>query len=119
MGITASASKVYRSRKPIVEDVVNKFLNCSDLKHGFARIKCPDCGKLYLLALPPSPRDSPGPGTAAAQMLTWHHSGFHVHNGHRIAQYIIRKPFSEKRNFLQRLLRHGHLPFQEQPRDQA
>jgi len=36
--------------KPLIEEVVNKFLNCGDLKRGFARVKCPDCDKQYVLA---------------------------------------------------------------------
>jgi len=28
--------------RPIVPEVVNKFLDCSDLESGFARIRCKD-----------------------------------------------------------------------------
>jgi hypothetical protein len=29
--------------RPIVGSVVKKFLECGDLKHGFARVRCPKC----------------------------------------------------------------------------
>jgi hypothetical protein len=36
--------KCYRKRygflRPIIPEVVNKFLDCGDLEHGFARIRC-------------------------------------------------------------------------------
>jgi len=44
----------YRSRhgflRPIIPEVVNKFLDCGDLEHGFARIRCDHCQKDHLLA---------------------------------------------------------------------
>jgi len=36
--------------RPVISDVVQKFLQCGDLKQGFARIRCPDCRHEYLLA---------------------------------------------------------------------
>ena len=44
--------KVYESRfeheygylRPIVEEVVDKYLDCVNLKCGLARFKCSDCG---------------------------------------------------------------------------
>jgi hypothetical protein len=35
--------------KPVVEDVVNKYLDCGDLSKGFARIYCENCKKSMLL----------------------------------------------------------------------
>ena len=44
----------YQSRhgylRPIIPEVVNKFLDCGDLEHGFARIRCDHCQKDHLLA---------------------------------------------------------------------
>ncbi len=31
--------------RPVIHTSVEKFLKCGDLKEGFARIKCNDCGK--------------------------------------------------------------------------
>ena len=31
--------------RPIIGTVVRKFLECGDLKHGFARVRCPRCGE--------------------------------------------------------------------------
>ena len=36
--------------RPVVTDVLTKFLDCGDLHHGFARVRCPDCRLEYLLA---------------------------------------------------------------------
>jgi hypothetical protein len=38
--------------RPVVRKVVDRFLDCGDLRHGFARIRCenPDCGHEMLLA---------------------------------------------------------------------
>jgi len=30
--------------RPIVQEVVDKYLDCGNPKCGFARIRCPDCG---------------------------------------------------------------------------
>ena len=44
----------YQSRfgflRPIIPEVVNKFLDCGDLERGFARVRCDDCKHEYLLA---------------------------------------------------------------------
>jgi len=36
--------------RPVIPKVVAKFLDCGDLVHGFARIRCKQCGHEYLLA---------------------------------------------------------------------
>jgi len=41
--------KQYGFLKPVVEDVVNKYLDCGDLTKGFARIYCENCKKSMLL----------------------------------------------------------------------
>ncbi len=41
--------KKYGFLKPVVEDVVNKYLDCGDLTKGFARIYCENCKKSMLL----------------------------------------------------------------------
>jgi len=35
--------------RPVVEKVVERFLACGDLRQGFARVRCGDCGEDYLL----------------------------------------------------------------------
>jgi len=42
--------KTYGYLRPIIEDVVNKYLECGDLSKGFARIVCQKCKQEYLLA---------------------------------------------------------------------
>jgi len=37
--------KRYGFWRPIIGTVVRKFLECGDLKHGFARVRCPKCGE--------------------------------------------------------------------------
>jgi len=41
--------KKYGFLKPVVEDVVNNYLDCGDLTKGFARIYCENCKKSMLL----------------------------------------------------------------------
>ena len=40
----------YGFLRPIIREVVNKFLDCGDLERGFARVRCDDCQHEYLLA---------------------------------------------------------------------
>ena len=40
----------YGQLRPVVEKTVDRFLECGIYRHGFARIRCPDCCKEYLLA---------------------------------------------------------------------
>jgi hypothetical protein len=40
----------YGFLRPIIPEVVNKFLDCGDLERGFARVRCDDCKHEYLLA---------------------------------------------------------------------
>ena len=40
----------YGFYREVVNHVVQKYLACGDLRHGFARIKCPDCRHECLLA---------------------------------------------------------------------
>ncbi len=42
--------KHYGFFRPVISEVVNEYLRCGDLKEGFARVRCPDCGHEYLLA---------------------------------------------------------------------
>jgi hypothetical protein len=42
--------KRYGFLRPVITDVVNKFIDCGDLEHGFARIRCDQCKKDHLLA---------------------------------------------------------------------
>ncbi len=36
--------KEYGYLRPVIHEVVGKYLDCSNPKCGFARIRCPDCG---------------------------------------------------------------------------
>jgi Transposase zinc-binding domain len=36
--------------RPIIGTVVGKFLECGDLKHGFARVRCPKCREEFFVA---------------------------------------------------------------------
>ena len=36
--------------RPVIRDVVDEFLKCGDLHHGFARVRCADCGHDFLVA---------------------------------------------------------------------
>jgi len=43
-------SKQYGFWRPYIEKVIYRYLDCGDLRHGFARVRCKDCGHEYLLA---------------------------------------------------------------------
>jgi hypothetical protein len=36
--------------RPVIRSSIDKFLKCGDVKEGFARVKCKDCGEEYFLA---------------------------------------------------------------------
>ena len=50
----AAYPEVYQPRygalRPIIPEVVHKFLECGNLEHGFARVRCDHCEHEYLLA---------------------------------------------------------------------
>ena len=37
-------SRQYGFFRPYTKEVIYRYLDCGDLHHGFARVKCPDCG---------------------------------------------------------------------------
>jgi len=41
--------KEYGYFRPVIQDVVEKYLDCGNPMCGFARIRCPDCGEERLL----------------------------------------------------------------------
>jgi hypothetical protein len=45
----ARFEREYSYFRPIVKDVVEKYLDCGNPRCGFARIRCPDCGEERLL----------------------------------------------------------------------
>jgi hypothetical protein len=42
--------KQYVYWRPVIRDSIDKFLNCGDLKEGFTRVRCPDCGTEFFAA---------------------------------------------------------------------
>jgi len=42
--------KAYGYWRPVVRSSIDKFMKCGDLKEGFARVRCPDCGKELFMA---------------------------------------------------------------------
>jgi len=36
--------------RPVIRSAIDKFLKCGDLREGFARVRCPDCGKEFFVA---------------------------------------------------------------------
>ena len=36
--------------RPIIRKAIDKFLECGDLRHGFARVRCPKCGEQFFVA---------------------------------------------------------------------
>lgn len=42
--------KGYGYWRPIIRTSIDKFVKCGDLKEGFARVRCPECGKEFFVA---------------------------------------------------------------------
>lgn len=36
--------------RPVIQEAIQKFLECGDIAHGFARVRCDNCGHSYLLS---------------------------------------------------------------------
>jgi hypothetical protein len=36
--------------RPVMRKAIDKFLECGDLRHGFARVRCPQCGEQFFVA---------------------------------------------------------------------
>jgi len=49
-GYDEQFSRQYGFWRPYIAQVIYRYLDCGDLQHGFARVKCKDCGHEYLLA---------------------------------------------------------------------
>ena len=56
----------------LLDGVVARYLDCGIFERGFARIRCPDCALLQRAGLLDEDR--------TRLLLSWHHSGFSVHN---------------------------------------
>jgi hypothetical protein len=41
----------YRFWRPVIAEVIEKYLECGDLTHGFARVRFEHCGHEYILSL--------------------------------------------------------------------
>ena len=50
---TQKHEKSHGFLRPIINEVVDKFLECGDLSKGFARIRCDDCAHEMLLSFSP------------------------------------------------------------------
>jgi len=46
-GYEARFQPRYGFLRPIIPEVVGKFLDCGDLEHGFARVRCDNCQHEY------------------------------------------------------------------------
>ena len=60
----------YGYLRPIVQEVVDKYLDCGNPKCGFARIKCSDCGTEKLLMFSCKTRGF-GPSCHAKRREEW------------------------------------------------
>jgi hypothetical protein len=43
--------KKYGYFRSVISEVVTEYLKCGDLKEGFARVRCQDCGHEFILSL--------------------------------------------------------------------
>jgi len=111
--------------RPVIKDVVEKYLDCGNPMCGFARIRCPDCGEERLLMFSCKTRGfCPSCHakrrevfslllrkqlinlTLIQKVLRWRHTGFNVHSkvratskqeAERVGKYMIRPILSLKR----------------------
>ena len=81
----------------LLDGVVARYLDCGIFERGFARIRCPDCALLQRAGLLDEDR--------TRLLLSWHHSGFSVHNSvtvpagdgralEALARYCLQSPVS-------------------------
>lgn len=42
--------KQYGFLRPVICESIDKFLKCGDLKEGFVRVRCPECGTEFFVA---------------------------------------------------------------------
>jgi len=49
-GYDEQFSRQYGFWRPYIEQVIYRYLDCGNLRNGFARVKCKDCGHEYRLA---------------------------------------------------------------------
>ncbi len=98
----------YGRLRPIIPEVVHKFLDCGDLARGLARIRCDHCEHEYLLAFSCKSRWF----CPSCHQKSQEHSGFNLHAGEQVppeakadledlAQYILRNPFSVEKMTLE------------------
>ena len=36
--------------RPVMRNAIDKYIKCGDLREGFVRVRCPDCGKEFFVA---------------------------------------------------------------------
>ncbi|MEA3422151.1 MAG: transposase zinc-binding domain-containing protein [Acidobacteriota bacterium] len=95
----------YGYLRPVIQEVVNKYLDCGNPKCGFARIRCPECGTERLLTFSCKVRGF-CPSCHAKRREEW---GEWMHSkvrakgkqeAERVGKYMIRPILSLKRLFL-------------------
>jgi len=117
--------KNYGFFRPIIKEVVDRYLDCGNPRCGFARIRCPDCGEERLLMFScrtrgfcPSchskrleewgewMREELISEAIVEKIMGWRHSGFSVHSqvraktreeAERVGKYMIRPLLSLER----------------------
>ena len=66
--------KKYGYFRPVISEVVTEYLKCGDLKEGFARIRCQDCGHEFILSFSPAKEDGfarPAMPKRLSSLPTW------------------------------------------------
>jgi ribosomal protein S27E len=125
--------KEYGHFRPVVKEVVERYLDCGNPCSGFARIRCPDCHSEQLLTFSCKTRgfcpschakrcEEWGQGLLspewAERILSWRHTGFNVHSrirartkteAERIGKYMVRPVLAlDRLSFLEREGRVGY-----------
>jgi hypothetical protein len=105
--------KEYGYFRPVIQDVVERYLHCGNPMCGFARIRCPDCGEERLQMFScktrgfyPSCHAKRREEWTEWKILGWRHTGFNIHSkvrtktrsaAERVGKYMIRPLLSLKR----------------------
>ncbi|MBM3295663.1 MAG: hypothetical protein FJY82_14250 [Candidatus Aminicenantes bacterium] len=102
--------------RPVVKEVVERYLDCGNPRCGFARLRCPNCAEERLVMFSCRSRGFCPSCHAkrveewAERILSWQHSGFSVHSrvraktkteAERVGKYMIR-PLSPVRTAFRR-----------------
>lgn len=91
--------KRYGFFRPVIGEVVRAYLRCGDLKEGFARVRCPNCGYEFLLQFSCKTRCCCPSCQAKRAIIFAHHLNENVLYPVPHRQYVFSIPIMLRVNF--------------------